>query len=178
VGGEPYCELCCPTNYTEDYYNQHPEKYSTHPPTFLIQTELDSGADSCAAKHYHETMLAHGAHSELGIVPLDQQRCFSIGNPGDPVSQRPTRRTCVRLDTPCCASIVHSRLLQCAHADIKCACQAVPKEDTFQRFCKDPNTTSLNHTQGFAGAVEPITRFLIEALGVQALRVVDETEAR
>ena len=91
MGGEPYCELCCPTNYTEDYYAQHPEKYSTHPPTFLIQTELDSGADSCAAKHYHNTMLAHGAHSELGIVPLDQQRCFSIGNPGDPVSKLLTR---------------------------------------------------------------------------------------
>ena len=64
-----------------------------------------------------------------------------------------------------------SRLLQCAHADIiTCVCQAVPKEDTFQRFCKAPNTTSLNHTQGFAGAVEPITRFLMKALGVQTLK--------
>lgn len=99
MGGEPYCELCCPTNYTEDYYAQHPEKYSTHPPTFLIQTELDSGADSCAAKHYHNTMLAHGAHSELGIVPLDQQRCFSIGNPSDPVSKLLMRRIYVCLDT-------------------------------------------------------------------------------
>ena len=78
------CRLCCPTNYTEDYYDEHPEKYPTHPPTFLIQTELDSGADSCAARHYHETMIAHGAHSELGIVPLNEQRCFSIGDPGDP----------------------------------------------------------------------------------------------
>ena len=98
VGGEPYCELCCPTNYTEDYYAQHPEKYSAHPPTFLIQTELDSGADSCAAKHYHNTMLAHGAHSELGIVPLDQQRCFSIGNPSDPVSKLLARCIYVCLD--------------------------------------------------------------------------------
>jgi hypothetical protein len=73
-------------------------------------------------------MLAHGAHSEIGIVPLDQQRCFSIGNPGDP---------------------------------------AVPAADTFQKFCDDPNTTSLNHTQGFAGAVEPLTHFLMTALGVQ-----------
>lgn len=88
VGGQPYCELCCPTNYTEDYYAAHPDQYTKHPPTFLIQTELDSGADSCAAKHYHATMLAHGAHSEIGIIPLDQQRCFSIGNPGDSVRTR------------------------------------------------------------------------------------------
>lgn len=73
---------------------------------------------------------------------------------------------------------MHCRLLQCAQANIKCVCQSVPKEDTFQRFCKDPNTTSLNHTQGFAGAVEPITRFLMKALSVQALEVVDEAEAR
>ena len=82
-------------------------------------------------------MLAHGAHSELGIVPLGQQRCFSIGNPGDP---------------------------------------AVAEADTFQQFCKDPNTTSLNHTQGFAGAVEPLARFLMKALGAKA-QAAGEVEA-
>lgn len=49
----PYCMLCCPTNFTEAYYHAHPEAYPSHPPTFLIQTEIDQGADSCAAKHYH-----------------------------------------------------------------------------------------------------------------------------
>ena len=29
-------------------------------------------------------MRANGALSELHIVPLDQQRCYSVGNPGDP----------------------------------------------------------------------------------------------
>jgi hypothetical protein len=29
-------------------------------------------------------MIANGGRSRLAIVPLDQQRCYSIGNPGDP----------------------------------------------------------------------------------------------
>lgn len=129
LGGEPYCDLCCPQNYTETFFAEHPEAYWNHPPTFLIQTELDSGADSCASVNYHRTMLAHHAWSEIAIVPLDQQRCFSIGNPGDP---------------------------------------AVPAADTFQRFCSEPNATSLNHTQGFAGMVVPLTNFLIRALNVSS----------
>lgn len=78
----PYCQLCCPQNMTEPYYLNH--SYRTHPPTFLTQTTMDYGADSCAARNYHETMLANGGKSELAIVPLDQQRCYSLGNPGDP----------------------------------------------------------------------------------------------
>ena len=30
------------------------------------------------------TMVAHGAHSELAIVPLERQRCHALGTPGDP----------------------------------------------------------------------------------------------
>jgi hypothetical protein len=129
IGGQPYCDLCCPQNYTEHYYAEHPEKYRSHPPTLLIQTELDSGADSCAALNYHRTMLDHEGLSEIGIVPLDQQRCFSIGSPGDP---------------------------------------AVPAADTFQRFCSEPNATSLNHTQGFAGMVQPLARFLMRAFNISS----------
>ena len=124
------CHLCCLGNgYPPSGPPEHPEAYWNHPPTFLIQTELDSGADSCASVNYHRTMLAHHAWSEIAIVPLDQQRCFSIGNPGDP---------------------------------------AVPAADTFQRFCSEPNATSLNHTQGFAGMVVPLTKFLIRALNVSS----------
>ena len=83
--GKPVlCEFCCP-QYTEDYYHDHPEDYATHPATFLGQTEVDSGADSCASVHYHEEMVARGAgdRSELHRVPLERMRCFSIGQPAD-----------------------------------------------------------------------------------------------
>ena len=80
-------------------------------------------------------MLAHGAHSELGLIPLDKQRCFALGTPGDP---------------------------------------AVPPEaQRFARFCpraprmsnySSTNYSSLNHTQGFAGMVQPLARFLVAAV--------------
>jgi hypothetical protein len=83
-GIQPACSFCCPNNFTEAWYESHPEDYASHPWTFLAQTEIDGGSDSCAGKHYHETMLAHGAHSELHIIPLDRMRCYSIGDPDDP----------------------------------------------------------------------------------------------
>ena len=56
---------CCPTDFTEQYFYDHPDKYSQHPPAFLSQTSLqDENADLCAASHYHETLLKHGVHSE------------------------------------------------------------------------------------------------------------------
>ena len=78
---------------------------------------------SCAARHYHEAMVANGGRSELAIVPLDQQRCYSIGVPGDPT---------------------------------------LPAGQNLSRFCSSPNMTSINHTQGFSGMVEPLTRFLLK----------------
>ena len=65
-GGQLHCGYCCPDNYTEDYYHDHPGEYSSHPWTFLVQTTFDANSDSCAAKHYHATMLAHGGRAELG----------------------------------------------------------------------------------------------------------------
>lgn len=70
-------------------------------------------------------MLRHGAHSELMHVPMKNERCYSIGAPGDP---------------------------------------AVPASDTFQRFCSNPNVSSINHTTGFAEMVEPVTSFMLRAI--------------
>lgn len=48
----PCCQYCCPRNYTEQYYYDHPEEYIHHPPTFLAQmTTADKNADLCAAKN-------------------------------------------------------------------------------------------------------------------------------
>ena len=41
----PYCQLCCPENFTEPFYAAHPSEYRNHPPTFLTQTTIDQGAD-------------------------------------------------------------------------------------------------------------------------------------
>ena len=69
VGVQPYCQQCCPRNYTEQYYFDHPEAYSTHPPMFLAQTTtVDTHADLCACKHYHETLQAHSVKSVLALV--------------------------------------------------------------------------------------------------------------
>ena len=33
----PCCNYCCPTNYTEQWYADHPEDYSKHPEVFMVQ---------------------------------------------------------------------------------------------------------------------------------------------
>ena len=94
------CEYCCPDRFTEDWYHEHPEDYPTHPATFLGQTEVDAGADSCASVHYHNEMVARGAgnRSELHTVPLDHMYgpfalafCQSRFRPQKKHTQRPTQ---------------------------------------------------------------------------------------
>ena len=37
-------------------------RYPQHPPVFLAQTSTkDSHADLCGTKHYHDTLVRHGA---------------------------------------------------------------------------------------------------------------------
>jgi hypothetical protein len=48
----PCCQYCCPRNYTEQFYYDHPEEYDRHPPTFLAQmSTADKNADLCAARN-------------------------------------------------------------------------------------------------------------------------------
>lgn len=57
AGGPVFCSQCCPANFTEPYYAQHPEAYLAHPPVFLAQTSTaDAHADLCATRNYHETL--------------------------------------------------------------------------------------------------------------------------
>lgn len=42
--------------------------------------------------------------------------------------------------------------------------QAVPADDTFSRFCRSPNMSSLAHVLGFAGMVRPATEFILNAV--------------
>ena len=83
-GSAPECDYCCPRNYTEDYYSEHPEEYEAHPFTLLGQTEVDQMADSSAARNYHEGMVSHGAgnRSLAMYLPLSEQRCGCLGAVG------------------------------------------------------------------------------------------------
>jgi hypothetical protein len=38
---EPYCQLCCPRNTTEAWYDDDPARYKDHPWTFLAQSHFD-----------------------------------------------------------------------------------------------------------------------------------------
>jgi hypothetical protein len=99
----PCCDFCCPQNYTEAWYEAHPATYSTHPASFLAQLSTwDQNADLCAAKNYHETLLRHGARSQLVLVDPEDEDCFCIGNPNGPdpnvsavASESPYSHLCV-----------------------------------------------------------------------------------
>ena len=84
AGDIPSCMYCCPNDYTEDWYAEHPEAYASHPFTLLAQTQVDNEADSAAALNYHTTMLKHGAasRSELHYLPVAEQRCGCLGEVG------------------------------------------------------------------------------------------------
>ena len=57
AGTKPCCYMCCPQNYTEQWFMDHPDQYSRHPAMFLGQVSTDDvQADGCAAKYYHEAM--------------------------------------------------------------------------------------------------------------------------
>ena len=82
LGHAPCCQKCCPTNFTEQYFFDHPDQYPKHPPAFLSQlTTADENADLCATRNYHETLVAHGVHSELVLTTPAYERCYCIGDP-------------------------------------------------------------------------------------------------
>ena len=95
---QPFCQYCCPMNFTEQWYAENTSRYATHPHTLLGQTTLDVMADSCASVNYHNTMIAHGGVSKRVAVPPAHERCYAIGVPGDndsvPVAARRYSRFC------------------------------------------------------------------------------------
>jgi hypothetical protein len=87
-GDTPQCDYCCPANYTEKFFSEHPEQYHTHPPCFLAQAEAsDINADLCATRNYYETLRAHGVDSQLVLLKKDDASAYCVGNPVNPASQ-------------------------------------------------------------------------------------------
>ena len=93
---QPYCQYCCPMNYTEQWFAENASRYAAHPPTLFGQTTLDIMADSCASVNYHNTMVAHGAVSKRIAIPPAHERCYALGVPGDNGSVPVPARRCVR----------------------------------------------------------------------------------
>eukprot|EP01052_Picozoa_sp_SAG31_P023454 SAG31_NODE_1934_length_6875_cov_2.868506_4_plen_358_part_00 len=144
---QPCCQYCCPQNVTEQWYLDHPEDYNKHPPTFLAQmTTLDINADLCAGKNYHDTMLAHGATSHLALVPKADERCFCVGTPG--LEHLPSVGTAAN-GNPFAAE----------------ACPIIPPDTHPSQHYDDGLFHCMDHSMGFAAMVEPLTMFLLKALG-------------
>jgi len=126
---------CCPTNFTEQYYVDHPEAYATHPPVFLTQTSTtDNHADLCACKHYYDTLVAHGVKAELELVDKADESCFCIGTPSNPAA----------------AGSPFSHLCRLPAWGQNCDTMGGPN-------------CCIAHTMGNAGMVEPLTTFVISA---------------
>lgn len=136
AGKTPCCNYCCPANFTEAHYAEHPEAYARHPPTFLVQhSTLDENADTCAARNYHRTMVAHGGRSTLMLIPPRLERCYCVGSPGDPAAAgSPYAQHC---------------------SDFLPGQPPGGGEDLSTERC-------IAHTMGFADVVLPLTEFLVE----------------
>lgn len=130
---QPYCQQCCPQGYTEQFYEDHPDRWIEHPPIFLGQTSSsDTHADLCACKNYHETLISNGVRSELHLVPTADEKCFCVGTPGEPTAS----------GSPYAA---------------KCS---LP---TWGKKCSTMGGENccIAHTQGFAAMVEPAAEFVL-----------------
>ena len=143
---QPCCQYCCPQNVTEQWYLDHPEEYARHPPTFLVQMSgpIDINADLCAGRNYHETMVAHGGRSELALVPKADERCFCVGTPG------------LELNGTGAAARGNP---------FAAACSIIPEDVAPAQHYDDGRFHCMDHSMGFAAMVEPLTAFLLSALG-------------
>jgi hypothetical protein len=141
---QPCCQYCCPQNYTEQWFKDHPGDYKNkHPPAFLVQMRTkDINADLCAGSNYHDELRKHGVRSTLALVPAADERCFCIGTPGGgaPIA--------VTEGNPFGAA----------------ACPIIPPDVAPRQHYRDGHFHCEDHTMGFAAMVEPMTEFVLEAL--------------
>ena len=87
--GPPCCSKCCPSNYTEQFFVDHPSEWARHPPTFLAQgSSRDGNADLCASQNYHETMVGHNGASSSTLIlqPSEYEACGCLGQRSDPAA--------------------------------------------------------------------------------------------
>ena len=59
---------CCPEHLTEDFFWHNPQEYGRHPPTLLVQSEIDYDADGEAAQFCE--LITHGPASSQTVLFL------------------------------------------------------------------------------------------------------------
>ena len=137
------CDWCCPHNFTELYFQEHPEAYRYHPPALLYQlSTYDVNADLCAAKNYAATLQANGVEAVLVLESVEQERCYCVGQESDPSA---------------------------AGSPFLGECTAtVPDPKLSPVFCMyghysghQKQLCCLGHTMGFASMVDPLVRFVV-----------------
>eukprot|EP00040_Diaphanoeca_grandis_P037211 m.241394 g.241394 ORF g.241394 m.241394 type:complete len:483 (+) comp33773_c3_seq1:882-2330(+) len=136
-GSQPYCQQCCPKNYTEQWYEDHADQYHTHPPVFLAQTSTsDTHADLCACKNYYNSMQARAPSvmSQLVLVAKEDESCFCVGNPNNTAAA----------GSPFASS--------CSKPTWGTQCGEMGGPDC-----------CITHTYGFADMILPATKFVIAA---------------
>lgn len=134
-GTTPCCDYCCPAEFTEQWYSDHPEDYSKHPEMFMVQvTTVDENSDTCAAINYHNTMKAHGGKSTMMLIPPNLETCYCVGSPDDKAAAgSPYSKHCPNFLPGLPPGKPESRLTE------RC----------------------MMHALGFADAVEPLAKFLV-----------------
>lgn len=138
----PACDYCCPVNYTEQWFQDHPADYALHPPAFLAQLRTaDKNADLCAGRHYHDTLRAHGVNATLVLPRAADETCFCVGTPDNPAAAGSPF-----LDR-CGAFLPMGNCTSHEHPD---------------ELCCEP------HATGFADMVEPMVDFVLEAVSASS----------
>ena len=88
-----------------------------------------------------------GYRSVLALVPEDDARCFCVGTPGLEGSGQAAKGN-----------------------PYSVACASIPPDDSPLPFKQDGLLHCMDHTMGFAGMVEPLTQFAMDAVASEAGR--------
>ena len=104
---------------------------------------------------YHDTMQQHKATSELHLIPLEQQRTYCVGTPGEPglpPDDRFARYANSSYNLKCVAYRRSTRPFQLVPDCGEALCVFL--------FCR----SCMNHTTGSWEMTEPLVRFLMKHL--------------
>eukprot|EP00039_Didymoeca_costata_P027811 m.19238 g.19238 ORF g.19238 m.19238 type:complete len:433 (-) comp6517_c0_seq1:144-1442(-) len=129
------CDYCCPQGYTEDYYAENPDQYTSHPPCFLAQSAAsDFNADLCAAKLYYDALQKHNVTSKLVLLAKEDARCNCVGQRNDTSSS------------------------EGRYSPLAFECALIPPEPP------GPRGNCVDHVYGFAAMILPLTEFLLDVV--------------
>jgi hypothetical protein len=173
----PYCGQCCPRNFTEQHYEDHPSDWPKHPPMFLAQQSTeDTHADLCATRCDSFIRCLCSRCSRPALHP----RCSLLTI----CSACPSPR-CRNYHDTLLANNVPSKLVLVPAEDERCFCLGTPGNaaaagSPVSHVCGKVNSTGgsvdggwtkcagfmgesccIQHTMGFASMVEPLVEWCL-----------------